>query len=169
MEDVADMKRAGIWVVSVPAGDLASALGELRRASVDWDCRTLMILSEEAESDSGTWFREQGAAVATFAPIDAEESRFVAEGDSDAVRVVRSIVEDSRTRRVIEIKKGAKATYLAGALAATQEVLPLIADAVERFQAAGISNLEAKSIAETLLTGAMRSYFRAGRRAIKPT
>ena len=41
------------------------------------------------------WFREQGATVATFAPIDAEESRFVAEGDSDAVRVVRSIVEDT--------------------------------------------------------------------------
>ena len=86
--------------------------------------------------------------MATFAPIDADESRFVAEGDSDAVRVVRSIVEDSRARRVIEIKKGAKATYLSGALAATQEVMPLIADAVERFQAAGISNLEAKSITE---------------------
>ena len=158
MEDVADMKRAGIWVVSVPVEDLAAALSELRSASVDWEDRVLMILSEEAESDSGMWFR---------APIDADESRFVAEGDSDAVRVVRSIVEDSRARRVIEIKKGAKATYLSGALAATQEVMPLIADAVERFQAAGISNLEAKSITEVLLTGAMRSYFRAGRRAIK--
>lgn len=167
VEDVADMKRAGIWVVSVPVEDLAAALSELRSASVDWEDRVLMILSEEAESDSGMWFRENGATVATFAPIDADESRFVAEGDSDAVRVVRSIVEDSRARRVIEIKKGAKATYLSGALAATQEVMPLIADAVERFQAAGISNLEAKSITEVLLTGAMRSYFRAGRRAIK--
>ena len=46
-------------------------------------------------------------------------------------------------------------------------MLPLIADAVECFQSAGISNPEAKSITETLLTGAMRSYFRAGRRAIK--
>ena len=44
--------------------------------------------------------------MATFAPIDADESRFVVEGDSDAVRVVRSIVEETDARRVIEIKKG---------------------------------------------------------------
>ena len=67
----------------------------------------------------------RGAAVATFAPIDADESRYIVEGDSDAVRVVRSLIEDSRARRVIEIKKGAKATYLAGAQAATQEHLAL--------------------------------------------
>ena len=35
MTDVADMKRAGVWVVSVPVEDLASALSELRSASVE--------------------------------------------------------------------------------------------------------------------------------------
>ena len=167
VDDITEMKRAALWVVSVPVGDLRSAVDELRHADVDWSTRTLLILSAEAESETGCWFREQGASVATFAPIDTEESRFVVEGDPDAVRVVRSLVEDTRARRVIEIRKGAKGAYLAGALTATQEVLPLIADAVECFQSAGISNPEAKSITEALLTGAMRSYFRAGRRAIK--
>src|SRR3954454_24445900 len=46
--DVADMKRAGVWVVSVPVEDLTSALSELRSASVSWEDRVLMILSEEA-------------------------------------------------------------------------------------------------------------------------
>jgi len=167
VDDITEMKRAALWVVSVPGADLTSAVDELRDAQVDWSRRTLLILSAEAESEAGCWFREHGASVATFAPIDTEESRFVVEGDSDAVRMVRSLVEDTRERRVIEIRKGTKAAYLAGALTATQEVLPLIADAVECFQSAGISNPEAKSITEALLTGAMRSYFRAGRRVIK--
>ena len=167
VEGLEDMKRAGIWVISVPVSELPAALGDLQNAGVEWYRRTLMILSHEAESDLGIWFRGQGAMVATFAPVDTDELRFVAEGDADAVKVVRRLVEDTHARRVIEIKKGAKAEYLAGALTATQQVLPLIADAFERFQSAGFSNPEAKSITETLLTGAMRSYFRAGRRAIK--
>ena len=81
--------------------------------------------------------------------------------------MARSLIEDSRVRRVIEIKKGAKTTYLAGAQAATQNILPFVAEAVECFQSAGLSTPESKSLAEILLTGAMRSYFRAGRRAIK--
>lgn len=167
VEALEEMKRAGIWVISVPVAELPGILTELQRAGVDWRHRTLIILSSEVDSDAATWFREQGASVATFAPIDVNEMRFVAEGDADAVRMVRQIVEDAPVRRVIEIKKGAKAEYLAGALTVTQHVLPLLADAVDRFQSAGLSNPEAKSIAETLLTGAMRSYFRAGRRAIK--
>lgn len=167
VDNISEMKRAVLWVVSVPIGDLSSALDELRAAEINWARGTLLILSAEAESDTGCWFRGQGASVATFAPIDAEESRFVAEGDSDAVRMVRSLVDDSRNRRVVEIKKGAKAAYRAGALTATQEVLPMIADAIDCFLSAGISNPEAKAITEVLLTGAMRSYFRAGRRAIK--
>lgn len=165
--EIDDMKRAGIWLVSVPVEDLPAALDELRAAGIDWKRRILILLSAEAESEACGWFREEGAAVATFAPIGEDGVRFVAEGDSDAVRVIRYLLEDSHGRRVVEIRKGAKPAYLAGALTATRDVMPLIAGAVESFHAAGISNPEAKAITEALLTGAMRSYFRAGRRAIK--
>jgi len=162
-----EARRAGIWVVSVAGSDLPSALTELKGATLEWAGRVLLILDSTAESCVGEEFRTRGAAVATFAPIDTEESRYIVEGDTDAVRVVRSLIEDSRIRRVIEIKKGGKATYLAGAQAATQNILPYVAEAVECFQAAGLSTPESKSLAEVLLTGALRSYFRAGRRAIK--
>jgi predicted short-subunit dehydrogenase-like oxidoreductase (DUF2520 family) len=165
--EISEMKRAGIWVISVPNSELASSLAELRSAGLEWRNRVLLIFDSEAESDSAAWFQCQGAAVATFAPVDSEESRYIVEGDSEAVRLLRRLVEDPRSRRVIEIKKGSKAKYLAGALAATQCVLPHIAEAVECFQTAGIGNLEAKAITESLLAGAIRSYFRAGRRAIK--
>ena len=56
------------------------------------------------------------------------------EGDSDAVRTVRWLIGDSHKTLVIQITKGAKARYPAGAEAATSRVLPLIAEAVERFQ-----------------------------------
>jgi len=167
VEQVSEMKRANLWVVNVALAEVDAALKELQEIDIDWNRRTLLILSAEAVSESGSWFRDHGAAVATFTPVDAEELRFVAEGDSDAVKVVRALVEDTRARRVIEIKKGAKAAYVAGALIATQEILPLVAEAVECFQSAGFSNPDAKSITEALFSGAMRSYFRAGRRAIK--
>jgi hypothetical protein len=165
--EVGEMKSAGIWVISVPSAELRPSLDELQSAGIEWRNRILLIFDAEAESHAGAWFQLQGAFVATFSPVDSEESRYIVEGDSEAVRVLRLLIEDPRSRRVLEIKKGAKATYLAGALAATQCVLPYIADAVECFQTAGIGNPEAKSITETLLASALRSYFRAGRRAIK--
>jgi hypothetical protein len=165
--DVDAMKRAGIWIVSVPGPDIGCALYELQCADVDWRGRTLLILDTEAESDVAEWFRRQGAAVASFTPVDNEETRYVVEGDSEAVRMLRRLIEDPRARRVIELKKGAKRQYISGALAATQGILPHVAEAVECFQTAGIGNLEAKAITEALLTNAMRSYFRAGRRALK--
>lgn len=162
-----EMKRAATWMVSVPRADLPDSLRELAGADLEWRRKTLLILDSEVESETAEAFRQQGATVATFTPVDGEESRYIVEGDADAVRVVRALIEDSHQRKVVEIKKGAKATYIAGASAATQKVLPFIADAVECFQAAGIGTPEAKAITETLLAGAMRSYFRAGRRALK--
>ena len=165
--ELSEMKRAGIWVISVPRSELNTSLEELQTAEIEWRNQILLIFDSEAESDAAAWFQKQGGSAATFTPIDSEESRYIVEGDSEAVRVLRRLVEDPRSRRVIEIKKGAKATYLAGALAATKSVLPYIAEALESFQAAGVGNLEAKAITESLLAGAMRSYFRAGRRALK--
>jgi predicted short-subunit dehydrogenase-like oxidoreductase (DUF2520 family) len=162
-----EAKRAGSWVVSVAPADLPAALSELRSATLEWRGRILLILDSTAESCVAEDFRRSGAAVATFAPIDPEASRYVVEGDADAVRMARNLIEDSRARRIIEIKKGAKTRYLAGAQAASQNILPFVAEAVECFQSAGLSIQESKSLAETLLTGAMRAYFRAGRRAIK--
>lgn len=167
VSDANEAKRAGIWVVSVAGSDLSVALAELKAATLEWTGRVLLILDSTAESCVAEEFRQRGAAVATFAPIDPEASRYIVEGDADAVRVARSLIEDSRARRVIEIKKGAKMTYLAGAQAATQNILPYVAEAVECFQSAGLTTPESKSLAEVLLTGALRSYFRAGRRAIK--
>ena len=167
VSDANEAKRAGIWVVSVAGSDLSVALAELKAATLEWTGRVLLILDSTAESCVAEEFRQRGAAVATFAPIDPEASRYIVEGDADAVRVARSLIEDSRARRVIEIKKGAKTTYLAGAQAATQNILPYVAEAVECFQSAGLTTPESKSLAEVLLTGALRSYFRAGRRAIK--
>jgi hypothetical protein len=161
------MARAPIWIVSVPPAELPATLRELHDADIEWRGRVLLILDSSADSELGVAFHKSGAAVASFAPIDAECSRYVVEGDSDAVRTVRWLIGDSHKRLVVQITKGAKARFLEGAEAATSRVLPLIAEAVERFQGVGLRNQDAKAITESLLTGAMRLYFRAGRRALK--
>jgi predicted short-subunit dehydrogenase-like oxidoreductase (DUF2520 family) len=165
---VAEMAQASVWLVSVPDAELTDSLAELSSAGVDWKRRCLLILSPEADSVMAVEFRGRGAAVASFCPVDEQQSRFVAEGESDAVRAVRALVGDTRRNKVVEIRTGAKAKYLAGARAATKDVLPLIAEALDCFQAAGISNTDAKSITESLMSGSMRLYFRAGRRALDP-
>ena len=164
---IAEVRRAGIWVVSVPKEELPDALEELDDAGLDWRRKVLLLLEADVESSVADAFRQAGAAVATFAPVDSEGTRYCAEGDPDAIRVVQALVHEPRSKRLLEIKKGAKAEYLAGAHAATKKVLPLIAEAVECFQKAGLTLTEAKGLTEMLLAGAMRSYCRAGRRAIK--
>ena len=57
VEGLEDMKRAGIWVISVPVSELAAL--EISRMR-EWYRRTLMIL-HEAESDVGIGFRGQGS------------------------------------------------------------------------------------------------------------
>jgi hypothetical protein len=165
---VAEMAGASVWLVSVPDAELKDALAELRGAGVDWKRRSLLILSAEADSAVAGDFRGRGAAVASFCPIDDQQSRFVAEGESDAVRTIRALVGDSHRNKVVQIRTGAKAKYLAGARAATKDVMPLIAKALDCFQAAGIPNTDAKAITDALMGGAMRLYFRAGRRALQP-
>jgi predicted short-subunit dehydrogenase-like oxidoreductase (DUF2520 family) len=158
------MARACVWLVSVPDPELKDIIAELRGSGVNWKGRSLLILNSEADSALAGDLRGRGAAVASFCPIDEQQSRFVAEGDSDAVRAVRALVGN----KVVEIRKGAKAKYLAGARAATRDVLPLIAEALDCFQAAGIPNVEARAITESLVGGSMRLYFRAGRRTLEP-
>jgi hypothetical protein len=165
--EITEMMRAVVWIVSVPREDLVSTLEELRAGGIDWRHRVLLILDAEAESDIAGGFRTVGAAVASFAPIDADGSRYMVEGDADAIRAVRVLIGDSNQRLVVQIKKGAKARYLAGAHAATTRILPLIAEAIDSFQFAGIGNSDAKAITESLVSGTMRLYFRAGRRALK--
>src|SRR3712207_1443269 len=79
--DFSEMSQASIWIVSVPASELRGVLEDLRAAKLEWKRRSLLILDCEAESDLAAGFRSAGAAVASFAPIDSEESRYVVEGD----------------------------------------------------------------------------------------
>jgi hypothetical protein len=165
VSEIAEMAPATVWIVSVPAEELQVTLAGLYGAGLDWRGRVLLILDSKAGSEHGTAFHKSGAAVASFTPIDPECSRYMVEGDGDAIRVVRSLIGDSHKRLVVQIAKGSKARFLEGA-EATSRVLPLIAEAIDRFQDVGISKQDAKAVTESLLTGAMRLYFRAGRRAL---
>jgi hypothetical protein len=167
VSDASEMARARVWVLSVPSSDLTAALEELRTSEIDWRNRTLLILDAEAESSIAGVFRAAGAAVASFTATDTEASRYVVEGDPDAIRAVRLLLGDSHRRLVIQIKHGSKARYLAGVQAATSRALPLIAEAIGSFQSAGMSNVDAKAMTEALFTSSLRLYFRAGRRALK--
>jgi hypothetical protein len=167
VSEFSEIDGAAVWLVSVPPEEVEWALKELQNADLEWRRRVLLIIDRDTDSDAAASFRHCGAAVASLAPIDADGSRYITEGDTDAVRIARWLAGDTHKRVVMQIKKGAKAKYLAGAHAATKQVLPLIAEAMSSFQAAGLSNADAKSLTETLVSGAVRLYFRAGRRSLK--
>ena len=167
VQDISELQHVKFWLVYAPAEDLSPIIRELGTLGESLEGSQVIILDEALAATGTENLRQLGAQVATFSPVEAEEKRYVMEGDPDALKTIRQLVDSPNSSKVVELKKGAKPEYIQGALAATKSILPCVADAVERFTNAGISAPEAKSITEALVTESMRAYFRAGRRAIK--
>ncbi len=121
------------------------------------------VLCDSAR-DSSTLPRRSAASV--NAP-DEDHRILVAEGDSLALRYVRRLAA-AEGRKLVEIRPGSKALFLAGVRLATDLALPWIAAAVESLRAAGFSRIEATRAVEELGSRTARSYAKAGSKAWRP-
>lgn len=97
-----------------------------------------------------------------------EEGTLVAEGDAGILRYLRRVAEAEK-RKLIEIRTGSKALFIAGTHFAAHLTLPWIAAAVESLRAAGFSRLEATRVVEELATRTLRAYGKAGSKAWRPS
>jgi hypothetical protein len=76
------------------------------------------------------------------------------------------VIAPTARRAIQTIRTGGKSRLLAGLHEATQGFLPVIASVTDHFRAAGLSKPQSETLAQALVAGSMRSYFRAGRRVL---
>jgi predicted short-subunit dehydrogenase-like oxidoreductase (DUF2520 family) len=106
-----------------------------------------------------------GARVATLNCVEESSERvFVAEGDPDAMRILRRVIAAEK-RKLIELRAASKALYFSGVHLATHLLLPWIAASVESLRDAGLSRVEATHVAHALGSRALRAYVKAGPKA----
>jgi hypothetical protein len=90
----------------------------------------------------------------------------VIEGHQEAIRRMQMVIAPAARRTMQTIRTGGKSRLLAGLHEATQGFLPVIVSVTDHFRAAGLSKQQSETLAHALVSGSMRSYFRAGRRVL---
>ena len=165
--DYQDLSACELIWISVPEPLLERAAAELASGA---NLRGTFVIICESARDS-LWpspLRTASARVASINPVEETRERiFIAEGDPEAVRMLRRITTD-QGRKLIEIHSAAKGLYNAGIHMANHLLLPCFAAAVDSLRAAGLSRADATNLAHSLSARALRSYQKAGRKAWSP-
>jgi hypothetical protein len=162
-----DLDPASLILVSVPREIEDGTIKELAEARLDWRARAVVVLNTPKTSGDLRLLLDVRAQPATLHPVGGGEERtFILEGHQDTVRLMQKSVSAAAVRSIQVITTGGKARALAGIEEATRGFLPLIASVTDHFKASGLSKAQSEVLAQSLVTGSMRSYFRAGRRAL---
>lgn len=156
-----DLDSADLIVISVPEALVAGTVEDLNTSGLNWAKRFVVLYDSELDSAVLSSLARQGAITATlnYSPIP---ERFVAEGDPDAIRRLRSLVA---AKELLILHS--KADYLHGMRASMERFLPLLASVVDDFRRAGMEKAIAQKTAATMLSESARAYLRAGRRLLK--
>src|SRR3954451_6737495 len=85
-----DLKDADLILISVPADGVKRTAAELAASGLSWNNRCIVLFDSEAESGALTELRRRGSAVASL-NWSPQPERFIAEGDSAALRRIRSL------------------------------------------------------------------------------
>lgn len=149
-----------IWI-SVPEAELDYTVRDLA-AQTPLHRTMIVICGSERESGCFGVLREHGARVLTLNEVGQSRQRlFVGEGNAGTLRMVRKVLE-ADGRRMVEVRTGAKAAYLAGVHMATELLRPWTVAAIGCLQSAGMARPEAAAIVEHLAERAVRSHSRVG-------
>jgi hypothetical protein len=161
------LAQSALILVSVPRSAQDQTIGELACSALDWRNRPVVVMDTPKESDDLRPLAGRGAAVATLEAVNTGDVRaLVIEGHADAIRQMQSVIAPAARRAMQTIKTGGKCRLLAGFQEATRGFLPVIASITDHFKAAGLSKQQSETLAQALVAGSMRSYFRAGRRVL---
>ncbi len=165
--EYADLAGCGLLWIAVPEAALDCVFHDLA-AATPLTGKTVVLCGSTRDSFWPSPLLAAGARVATLNCVEeSHEKLFVAEGDPDAMRVLRRQIAAEK-RRLIELRAASKALYLAGTHLASHLLLPWIASSVESLRHAGFSRVEATRLANALGGRALRSYVKAGPKAWSP-
>jgi predicted short-subunit dehydrogenase-like oxidoreductase (DUF2520 family) len=159
-----DLDDSGVILISAPAAGVDAIITALADAIT---CRGKIVLLCEGEVDSRRLARlkAQGAAVGSINTIAGfDGSRFVAEGDTKAVREAKRLVRQLGAR-VEEVRTAKMAVYSAGISFGTSLFTPLLEASVQCLQDSGMVKASAVKVAGALFQSTLRAYVYAGKRS----
>jgi hypothetical protein len=156
-----ELAGADLILLSAPDAVLPAIVSGLVSSKLDWRGRTVVLYDAERDSSDLEVFRRLGAVVATLNWC-ASPPRFLAEGDPEAIRRIRSL----RPGKSLMVLRS-KASYLQALRATTEDFYPLLAASVDLFRKAGMEKAAAEKTAASLFAESARTYLRAGKRLLQ--
>lgn len=160
-----DLARSRVVVLCAPEPRLTHFISAMARSRLRWDNKTVLLAGGSFGSERLHALAELGASVGSLSLLpESDEARYLVEGDRLAVRVARSLIEESGGR-VLEVEQGTKEICAASISFASWLLLPLMDASVECLRHAGLTPGRAGPVVERLLHRSLRAYLKGGRRA----
>ena len=167
VQNYEQLAHAALILVSVPREAEDCTIAELAAARFDLRNRAIVVLDTLKDSSAVRPLRDRGAIVATLMTIGVGDVRgLFIEGHQEAIRLMQRAIAPEARRSMQTITTTGKSRLLAGIDQSTRGFLPVIASVTDDFKASGLSKQQAEALAQALMTGSMRAYFRAGRRML---
>jgi hypothetical protein len=166
VKDYEEFQSSELILVCVPEPMLSKVLDDLASAPIDFKGKAVVLSSLWHDSSELHEFSARGAAVGSICLIPGfDDLRYLVEGDGPAVLRCRRLVEH-RDRRAVTIQRSLKPFYLA-ALACTGSVLfSVLMAADQALRLAGVPSADSSIILEKQVFRTLRSFVRAGRKAL---
>jgi len=166
VKDFEEFQFSELILVCVPEPMLPQVLDDLVSAPIDFNGKAVVVSSLWRDSSELRELSARGAAVGSICLIPGfDDLRYLVEGDPLAVLRCRRLVEH-RERRAVTIQRSLKPFYLA-ALTCTGSVLFSVLTAADQaLRRAGVPPADSSDILKKQVMRTLRSFARAGRKAL---
>ncbi len=166
VKDYEEFRSSELILVCVPEPMLRPVLDDLASASIDFNGKAVVLSSSWRDSGELHGLSARGAAVGSICVIPGfDDLRYLLEGDRLAVLRSRRLVEH-RDRRAVTIERSLKPFYLASLTCTGSVLFSVLMAADQALRLAGVPSADSSSILEKQVIRTLRSFVRAGRKAL---
>lgn len=165
IRDYEELASAPLILLRVPDSIVPRVVAELCASELPLGNVSFVLCESWLSLDMLTPLRMRGASIATLVRVpSARRDLFALEGQTSAVRRIRSVIERNDAR-AIEIRPGAKQLFFAAELMTTALPIPLFATAQRALRAAGISGNRLHAVLEEMAGAMLSDFLKGGQKA----
>ena len=162
-----DLKPSRVLLLCASDRQLHTLASELESTDIDWGRKIVLVSASHYDSGILPRFAAKGAATGFLLPFGGRnQSRFFLEGDRQAVRAAKLLVEGGGGQ-ILEVHDGYSSVCEAGATLATSLLLSAMHSAAQCLRLAGVSSGDAAITVGEMAQMSVRNYLKAGMRACR--
>ena len=162
-----ELAVAKMIVICASDDEAPAIVGGLAASRLQWPRKSVLLCGRSPDSANLGELALRGASAGSVSLLDdGDELRYFIEGDPQAVRLGRRLVEGGGGR-VIEIERSTQRICAAAVSFASWVMLPLVDASMRCLRLAGLTPTKAAPLIELAVTRALRAYLKGGRRAWK--